>query len=105
MDIATKTATTLVREKSRRTALGREAWLKAARAALIREGIGGVEIGKLARKLQATRGGFYWFFTSRKQLLDNLLSDWEETNSAGLKAIIRDRGSNGIAEFDALCDL
>jgi AcrR family transcriptional regulator len=105
MDVATKSSIHLRQTKGRRTPLGREAWLIAARAALIREGIGGVEVGKLARKLRATRGGFYWFFKSRKQLLDNILSDWEETNSAGLKAIIRDRGSNGIAEFDALCDL
>jgi AcrR family transcriptional regulator len=105
MDIATKTGTTLVREKSRRTALGREAWLKAARVALIREGIGGVEIGKLARKLHATRGGFYWFFTSRKQLLDQLLVDWQENNSAVLQSIVRNRGSNGTAKFQGLMDM
>jgi AcrR family transcriptional regulator len=76
--------------------------LKVARVALISEGIGGVEIGKLARKLRATRGGFYWFFTSRKQLLDHLLADWEDNNSAAFKSIVRDRGANGTAEFKAL---
>jgi len=105
MDLPTKPSTTLGRAKGRKTTLGREAWLKAAKSALIREGIGGVEVGKLARKLHATRGGFYWFFTSRKQLLDHLLADWEETNTAKFKAIVGDRGANGSAEFQALVDM
>jgi AcrR family transcriptional regulator len=106
MAVVTKSSLAIDSRKSRKVPLGREAWLTAARAALIREGIGGVEIGKLARKLHATRGGFYWFFASRKQLLDNILTDWEETNSAGFKAIIRDRrGANGMAEYQALCEL
>ncbi|HWG71495.1 MAG TPA: TetR/AcrR family transcriptional regulator [Steroidobacteraceae bacterium] len=105
MDAAAKTNIALKQPKGRKNPLGREAWLIAARSALISEGIGGVEVGKLARKLRATRGGFYWFFTSRKQLLDNLLTDWEETNSAAFKSVIRDRGANGTAEFKALCDI
>jgi AcrR family transcriptional regulator len=105
MDVPTKPHSTSGRPKARKSPLGREAWLNAARAALIREGIGGVEIGKLARKLRATRGGFYWFFISRKQLLDQLLADWEENNTAIFKSIVRDRGANGMAEFKALCDM
>ncbi len=105
MDVPSKPSTTLSRPKSRKTPLGREAWLKAARFALIHEGIGGVEVGKLARKLRATRGGFYWFFSSRKQLLDHLLADWEEANSELFKSTVRDRGANGTAEFKALCEM
>ncbi|MBS0613981.1 MAG: TetR family transcriptional regulator, partial [Proteobacteria bacterium] len=67
-DTAEKRSSTAKRGK-RESPLGREAWLKAAKTALIQEGIGGVEIGKLARKLRATRGGFYWFFHNRKELL------------------------------------
>jgi AcrR family transcriptional regulator len=105
MDMQSKPRTALKRVKSRKTPLGREAWLNAARSALIHEGIGGVEVGKLARKLHATRGGFYWFFTSRKQLLDHLLAEWEEANTAVFKSIVRDPGVNGAAEFKALCDM
>jgi AcrR family transcriptional regulator len=103
-DTAAKRST-IARRTKRKAPLGREAWLKAARTALIQEGIGGVEIGKLARKLHATRGGFYWFFDSRKQLLDCLLADWEETNTAVFKALLRDSGANGVAEFKELCDI
>jgi AcrR family transcriptional regulator len=85
--------------------VGREGWLKVGREALIREGIGGVEIKKLARTLKVTRGGFYWFFPSRKRLLDELLKDWEKTNSAAFEAVLRDVGRNGTAEFMAIADV
>ncbi len=89
----------------RKDPIGREGWLTAARNALIREGIAGVQIGKLARGLRATRGGFYWFFDSRKQLLDALLLDWERTNTESFKAVLRESGHNGMAEFHALVDV
>jgi AcrR family transcriptional regulator len=93
------------RPQARKAPLGREAWLLAAREALIREGIRGVEVGRLARKLKVTRGGFYWFFDSHKQLLDELLADWERTNSAAFKAVLKDPGRNGMAEFAAVVDI
>lgn len=105
MDVPTRPRTASSNPKGRKTPLGRDAWLNAAKAALIGEGIGGVEVGKLARRLHATRGGFYWFFTSRKQLLDLLLRDWEETNTAMFKSLVRERGANGMAEYKALCNM
>lgn len=96
---------TQLKARRRTTPLGREAWLDAARDALIREGIQAVEVGKLARRLQVSRGGFYWFFRSRSQLLDQLLCDWERTNTEAFKACIRQSGNNGTAEFQALVDM
>lgn len=90
---------------SRKLPLGRNAWILAAREALIRDGIRAVEVGKLARRLKVTRGGFYWFFNSRKELLDELLADWERTNTEAFKAVLRDPGHNGVAEFQALVDM
>jgi AcrR family transcriptional regulator len=92
-------ASSRVSRRDRRSPLGREAWLRAAREALVREGIRGVEVGRLARKLKATRGGFYWFFRSVQQLRDELLSDWERTNSAPFKAVLEGPGPKGMAEF------
>jgi AcrR family transcriptional regulator len=91
--------------KGRKEALGREAWLAVARAALIREGIGAVQVGKLARRLKATRGGFYWFFSSREQLLDELLEDWQVNNTGAFRAIVQESGRNGMVEFRALVDM
>jgi AcrR family transcriptional regulator len=90
--------------KGKVPSIGRQGWLDAARAILIREGIAGVKVDRIARRLKVTRGGFYWFFDSRKQLLDALLSDWEERNTEGFKAVLREPGRNGRVEFQALVD-
>jgi hypothetical protein len=60
-DMPAKPGTTLSHPKVPRTSPGRAAWLKAAKSALLRAGVRGVEVGKLARQLRATRGGFYRF--------------------------------------------
>lgn len=91
--------------QSRASPLGREAWIVAAREALIRDGIRGVEVGKLARRLKVTRGGFYWFFNGRKQLLDELLVDWEQNNSAAFRALLKTPDRNGMAAFQAVVDI
>lgn len=90
---------------ARRAPLGRRAWLDAARIALIRDGIRGVEIGRLARTLRVTRGGFYWFFSSRAQLLEELLGDWERTSASLFEGVLKRDSSSGLEEFDALIRL
>lgn len=60
--------------------LTRDDWLVAAREALTRSGVDDVKVDRLARDLKMTRGSFYWHFTSRKDLLDALLHDWELRN-------------------------
>jgi AcrR family transcriptional regulator len=89
----------------KREPLGREAWLSAAREALIEEGTAGVEINKLARRLSVSRGGFYWFFTDRAHLLEELLKYWIETSTTLFEGILTVGGRNGRAEYQALVDL
>ena len=59
-----------------REPLARKDWIIAARKALIKGGIGAVRVVPLAKALQMTRGGFYWHFKGRQDLLDALLVDW-----------------------------
>jgi AcrR family transcriptional regulator len=89
----------------KREPLGRQAWLDAARQALIDEGTAGVEVNKLAKRLKSSRGGFYWFFTSRQQLLDELLSYWAQTSTAPFENILQKAGRNGMEEYLALIEL
>ncbi|WP_170151764.1 TetR/AcrR family transcriptional regulator [Sphingosinicella microcystinivorans] len=56
-------------------------WIAAAREMLIEGGIAAVEINPLAARLGVTRGGFYWRFKNRQDLLDHLLLDWENSNA------------------------
>jgi AcrR family transcriptional regulator len=87
------------------TTLDREEWVKAARAALIKEGIGAVNVLSLSRKLKVTRGSFYWHFSNLADLLDAVLEDWKANNTAALERVVREGGSNGPAEFEAVVDL
>ena len=50
-------------------------------AELIEGGIAAVQINALAQKLGVTRGGFYWRFRNRQDLLDHLLLDWHDRNT------------------------
>jgi len=88
-----------------RSPLGRKAWLDAGRQALIEEGTAGVEINKLARRLEVTRGGFYWFFKSRQQLLNELLRYWVDTSTFLFERIVHGHGNDGMREYLALIAL
>jgi AcrR family transcriptional regulator len=94
-----------VQAPKQREPLGREVWLEAARRALIEEGTAGVEVNKLAKRLGVTRGGFYWFFQGREQLLDELLSLWAETGTVLFERILKSHDRDGMREYRALIDL
>ncbi len=84
--------------------LNRARWIDAARAALLAGGIAAVKIGRLATRLGATRGSFYWHFVDRDDLLRALLLDWEATNTVPFERVLTG-GRSGVAEFDAIVDL
>ena len=56
-------------------------WIEIARRALIEDGIVAVKIDRLAKIAEVTRGGFYWRFKSRDELLEKLLEDWRASNT------------------------
>jgi AcrR family transcriptional regulator len=78
---------------SERTSLTREDWIAIARETLVGEGIAQVKIDRLARKLGVTRGGFYWRFRSREELLDALLEHWVTTNTGPFVAAVSGSGT------------
>lgn len=91
--------------KQKRKPLGRVIWLETARQAFVEEGTAGVEINKLAKRLGVSRGGFYWFFKSREQLLDELLSYWAQTSSVQFERILKTNPRDGTLAYRALIDL
>ena len=78
--------------------LGKEAWVDAAREALIEGGIETVKIERLAKRLDATRAAFYWHFKNREELLDDLLAHWKEHNSKAYEEVL-ERNSDGRTEL------
>jgi AcrR family transcriptional regulator len=89
---------------SRRNPLSRSDWIAAARALLIAGGIEHVRIERLSEALNVTRGGFYWLFKSRNDLLNELLQHWERTNTRPFEEILDIEGG-GVDELNALFDI
>jgi AcrR family transcriptional regulator len=59
--------------------LSREDWARAALTAIAEGGVSAVSVERLAARLGATKGSFYWHFPDRAALLEALLDDWERT--------------------------
>jgi AcrR family transcriptional regulator len=62
----------------------REEWIALAREILVNDGVSNVKVMNLAQRLNVSRSSFYWFFKSRRDLLDQLLHHWEHTNTASI---------------------
>ena len=92
------------KKTSRKNPLSREDWIIAARDLLIAGGVEHVRIGRLSETLNVTRGGFYWLFKSREDLLSELLKHWKKTNTRPFEKLLNSE-HNGVDEFHALFDI
>lgn len=59
----------------------RQDWLNVARDILVSDGVGEVKVLAIGEFLGVSRSSFYWYFKSRKDLLNALLDEWEALNS------------------------
>ncbi|WP_224380197.1 TetR/AcrR family transcriptional regulator [Roseovarius carneus] len=59
----------------------REDWLNVAMDILISDGVAHLKITGLGERLGVSRSSFYWYFKSRKDLLEALLRAWEDGNT------------------------
>ena len=57
----------------------RNSWIEEGLRALGRGGPEAVRIESLAQALGVSKGGFYWHFSDRQALLDEMLDTWERT--------------------------
>ena len=69
--------------------LAREDWVSAAIELLIEEGVEAVQITDLARRLNITRGSFYWHFEGRDSLLQALAAEWQNRNSGVMLSVLK----------------
>jgi len=71
--------------------LSAEDWAQAALEVIAEQGVAAVAVEPLARRLNVTKGSFYWHFPSRDALLQAALERWEtaeqETVFGKLEAI------------------
>jgi AcrR family transcriptional regulator len=73
----------MVKQKLPASKLGRQDWIKAGLTVLAESGVGAVRVESLARRINMTKGSFYWHFKSHNDLLEAILAEWVEidTNS------------------------
>lgn len=64
---------------------GRETWIAVALAQLATTGIAGVRVEVLAKQLGVTKGGFYWHFKDRTDLLDAMTEAWSRGRIAAIE--------------------
>ena len=64
----------------------KELWLNAAYEMLVSDGIDAVKVLPLAKKLNLSRTGFYWFFPDLNELHNAMISRWENQNTDTLVA-------------------
>ncbi len=62
----------------------RDDWLRAALELLISDGVEAVKVAVIGERLDVSRSSFYWYFASRKDLLDALLAHWQSFNTGAL---------------------
>ncbi|UTW12773.1 TetR/AcrR family transcriptional regulator [Marinobacterium rhizophilum] len=56
--------------------LSRDQWINEAFTVLAEGGVDSIKIEGLAKRLRVTKGGFYWHFRNRDELLQNMLEQW-----------------------------
>lgn len=64
--------------KHRRPQLNRKTWVSAAIEILATEGLAGLRVEVLAKRLKVTKGSFYWHFQDKRDLLVAVLIEWRD---------------------------
>lgn len=79
----------------------RENWLTVAMDLLVSDGVSEVKVLTIGNRLEVSRSSFYWYFESRKDLLNQLLAEWERTNTG---VVIRHAEMPAASITEAVCN-
>lgn len=82
-----------------RPALDREAWIRRALAVVAEDGMDGLRVETLAKKLGVTKGSFYWHFRDRRDLVDAVLTTWRDGRIGDIR---KQTSAEPGGELDAL---
>lgn len=83
----------------------REAWVAAALQALAAGGPDAVRVEALAASLGVSKGGFYWHFTDRQALFEEMLDSWERAGTEEVIARVEDEPVDPRAKLQQLFDM
>lgn len=74
----------MVMVQGKSTRLSADDWVETALTALAQGGLAAVAVEPLATRLGATKGSFYWHFSSRDALIEAVLKAWVERDTVGV---------------------
>lgn len=77
-------------------------WEQGALEMIAEEGVAGLAIEALARRLGVTKGSFYWHFKNREALLEATLARWEAEDARALETHLGSVADNPRARLGAL---
>jgi AcrR family transcriptional regulator len=80
----------------------RDDWLDLALRTLAAEGVAHVTVLDLSERLGVSRSSFYWYFRNRDDLLEALLSRWEELNT---RSIVTQAETPAVSISEAVCNV
>ena len=83
----------------------RGAWVDAALLALAEGGPDAVRVEALAVGLGVSKGGFYWHFTDRQALLEEMLDTWEKAGTEGIIARFDNQRADPRGQLHQLFEL
>src|SRR5260370_14755379 len=83
----------------------RGAWVDAALQALAAGGPDAVRVEALAVRLGVSKGGFYWHFTDRQALLEEMLDTWEKAGTEDIIARVDSQPGDARAKLQKLFDI
>jgi AcrR family transcriptional regulator len=83
----------------------RNSWIEEGLRALAAGGPDAVRIELLARALGVTRGGFYWHFSDRSALLEEMLDTWERATTEEVTERLQHEGGDASARLRRLLAL
>ena len=83
----------------------RSSWIDEGLRALASGGPDAVRIELLAKALGVTKGGFYWHFTDRAELLSDILDTWERLSVDDVIDHVEGGGGDAKARTERLFEL
>jgi len=83
----------------------RRAWIDVALQALAAGGPDAVRVEALAVRLGVSKGGFYWHFTDRGALLEEMLDTWEQAGTEDVIARVESQLTDPRAKLQEIFEL